>query len=236
MDVPAVARRRRWPFLLVMAFVVVSLLVGSWWLVGVPNWRPARREGERFGIDVSAHQDVVNWGMVARDDIDFAYIKATEGGDFVDRQFKANWQGAGVAGLDRGVYHFFTLCTPAATQARNFLSVAAPDPGALPPAVDLELAGNCKSRPPREDVDRELNAFLSIVEEAWGRKALLYVGDDWEGQYPVRRRLGRLLWHRRFLLRPDVQNWWIWQLHGYSRVSGVEGQVDFNVMRPLEQP
>ena len=162
-----------------MALVVVVLLAGIWWFAWVPNWRPALGDGERYGIDVSAHQDVVNWGKVAKDDIDFAYIKATEGGDFVDQRFKANWQGAADAGLDRGAYHFFTFCAPAATQARNFLAVAAPDPAALPPAVDLELAGNCKSRPHRTDVDRELNAFLSIVEEAWGRKTLLYVGDDW---------------------------------------------------------
>lgn len=234
MDQPAVARRRRWPLVLVAALAAVILLVGIWWFAWVPNWRPALREGERYGIDVSAHQGVINWRKVAKDGIDFAYIKATEGGDFVDRQFKMNWQGAGEAGLDRGAYHFFTLCAPATTQARNFLAVAAPDAAALPPAVDLELAGNCKSRPPRPDIDRELNAFLAIVEEAWGRKTLLYVGDDWEREYPVRRQLGRLLWHRRFLLRPDVPNWMVWQLHGYARVSGVEGQVDFNVMRPIE--
>jgi lysozyme len=233
MDRPAVARRRRWPLVFLAAVVLVGLLGGLWWFVWVPNWRPALRGGERYGIDVSAHQDVVIWEKVATDGIDFAYIKATEGGDFVDPRFEANWRGAADAGLDRGAYHFFTLCAPAVAQARNFLAVAAPDPAALPPAVDLELAGNCKSRPDRSDVERELNAFLSIVEEAWGRKALLYVGHEWEPRYPVRHRLGRLLWHRRFLRRPDVPNWMIWQLHGYARVSGVDGQVDLNVMRPI---
>jgi lysozyme len=147
--------------------------------------------------------------------------------------FRLGAELAADAGLDRGAYHFFTFCAPAAAQARNFLTVAAPDAEALPPAVDLELAGNCRSRPDQGDVDRELDTFLSIVEEAWGRKALLYVGDDWERRYPVRRQLGRPLSHRRFLLRPDVGNWMIWQLHGYARVSGVDGQVDLNVMRPV---
>jgi lysozyme len=230
-DPSAVAGRRRWPYVVVAAVVLVGSLAALWWFFWVPNWRPSLREGERYGVDVSAHQDVVNWQKVARDDIDFAYIKATEGGDFVDRRFEANWRDSAAAGLDRGAYHFFTFCAPAATQARNFLAVAAPDPGALPPAVDLELAGNCKARPDRPDVDREPSAFLSIVEDAWGREVLLYVGDDWELRYPVRRQFGRLLWHRRFLRRPDVPNWKIWQLHGYARVSGVNGQVDLNVMR-----
>jgi GH25 family lysozyme M1 (1,4-beta-N-acetylmuramidase) len=48
----------------------------------------------------------------------------------------------------------------------------------------------------------------------------------------VRGRLDRDLWHRRFLLRPDVARWTIWQLHGYARVAGIDGGVDLNVMRP----
>jgi lysozyme len=234
MSEPIVARKRRWPFVLVVAFAIVGLVAGIWWFVWVPNWRPPLGEGERYGVDVSAHQDEVDWRKVAGDDIGFAYIKATEGGDFVDRRFEVNWRDSAAAGLDRGAYHFFTLCAPAAAQARNFLSVAAPDPSALPPAIDLELAGNCRSRPNRTDVDRELGTFISIVEEAWGRKVLLYVGDEWEPLYPVRRQLGRPLWHRRFLFRPDVPNWMIWQLHGYARVSGIEGGVDLNVMRVIE--
>lgn len=36
------------------------------------------KEGERYGIDVSAHQDVIDWRQVTGDGITFAYIKATE--------------------------------------------------------------------------------------------------------------------------------------------------------------
>lgn len=117
-------RRRRWPF---VALVVVVLLAGggtAWWYVWVPNWRPPLRAGERYGIDVSAHQGVIDWTRVAGDNISFVYVKATEGGDFTDSRFAQNWTGAHEAGLDRGVYHFFTLCTPGAAQAQHFLDVA----------------------------------------------------------------------------------------------------------------
>jgi len=50
--------------------------------------------------------------------------------------------------------------------------------------------------------------------------------------YPIRHELDRPLWHRRFLLRPNLDGWSIWQLHGYARVDGIEGGVDFDVMRP----
>ena len=61
---------------------------------------------------------------------------------------------------------------------------------------------------------------------------MLYVGDEYEREYPVRERLSRPLWHRRFLRRPNVDGWVIWQLHGYASVAGVSGGVDLNVMRP----
>jgi lysozyme len=225
------SRRRRWPFVIVG--VVALLLVGAaaFWFWFVPHWRPPLREGEMYGVDVSAHQGHIEWERVAGDEIEFAYIKASEGGDHVDDQFRTNWEGAGAAGIDRGAYHFFTLCRPGPTQAHHFLNVAPPDSSALPPAVDLELAGNCSVRPPQSNVETELSAFIDLVEEAWGRPVVLYIGDDWEGIYPTRERLDRPLWHRRFLLRPNVEGWVIWQLHGYGRVEGIDGGVDLNVMR-----
>lgn len=139
--------------------------------------------------------------------------------------------GAGEASLERGAYHFFSLCTLGVAQAQNFLAVTAPDPGAMAPGVDLELAGNCSRRPGAAAVDAELDAFLRLMEEAWRADVVLYVGDDFDARYGVRRRLDRLLWHRRFLLRPDVDRWLIWQVHGYADVDGVAGGVDLNVGR-----
>ena len=181
-------------------------------------------------MDVSAHQGRIDWAAVADDGIEFAYVKATEGGDFVDERFEANWEGAEAAGLDLGAYHFFTLCTPGDVQARHFLAVAPPERGALPPAVDLELAGNCSARPPQRAVGNELGRFLLHVEEAWGTDAVLYVGEDFEEQYPGRAGLGRPLWLRRFLLRPS-EDWWIWQLHGRALIDGIDGGADLDVMR-----
>lgn len=219
--------RRRW---VVFAVGALAGVAAVWWFWWVPSWRPPLEPGERHGIDVSAHQRAIDWERVAADGIEFAYLKATEGGDFVDERFGENWDGAAAAGLDRGAYHFFTLCTPGDVQARHFLAIAPPEASALPPAVDLEIAGNCSARPPGSAVRNELGRFLLLVEDAWGQDVVLYVGDDFEEAYPGREELGRPLWLRRFLLRPAGQ-WWIWQLHGRARVDGVEGGVDLDVMR-----
>ena len=227
-----VRRLLRWRWWIGGALVAVVLVGAFFWFVFVPNWRPPLQAGERYGVDVSAHQGEIDWRRVAADEIRFAYIKASEGGSFTDSRFRANWAAAGAAGLERGAYHFFTLCRTGDDQARHFLTVAPPDPRALRPAVDLELSGNCSRRPPKSQVEAELEDFLTIVEEAWGRSALLYVGDDWEHHYPVRTRLDRPLWQLKFLRRPTQDNVRVWQIHGLARVEGISGRVDLDIMRP----
>ncbi|HEY7068564.1 MAG TPA: GH25 family lysozyme [Acidimicrobiales bacterium] len=224
-------RRVHWPVVAAVALIAVTVL-GAWArTVWLPGYRPGLHAGERYGVDVSSHQGTIDWGRVASDDIDFAYIKASEGGDFVDERFRENWAGAAAAGLDHGAYHFFTLCRSGADQAANFLRALPADPGALPPAVDLELAGNCSERPDQASLRRELDTFLDRVERATGQTAVLYVGADFEGLYQVQDDLDRPLWHRRVLRRPDFAGWWIWQAQDHASVDGIHGDVDLNVMR-----
>lgn len=217
--------------LVLLAVVCLAGALWTWWL---PQYRPALRDGERYGIDVSNHQGDIDWARVAGDDIDFAYIKATEGGDWVDARFSTNWSAAGEAGLERGAYHFFTLCRPGKEQADNFLRVVR-DVGELPPALDLELAGNCSNRPDYEFVLAEVSAFIGRVESATGQRVLLYIGDDFESLYPAQDGLDRLLWHRRWYRRPNVDGWLIWQVSGMAHVDGIRADVDLNVMRPSSE-
>ncbi|MDP8956334.1 MAG: lysozyme M1 (1,4-beta-N-acetylmuramidase) [Actinomycetota bacterium] len=199
------------------------------WFVWLPHYRPALKPGERYGIDVSHHQGLIDWRRVAADDIMFAYIKASEGTDHRDRRFIANWQGAAEVGIERGAYHFFTLCSAGEAQARNFLDAISPDEDAMPPAVDLEIAGNCASPPGPAVIQAELNRFLQILESEWGRPALLYVGDDFRARYGFVNSLDRPIWHRRFLLRPDIDGWVVWQVTGWAHVDGIDGDVDLDV-------
>src|SRR3712207_5835541 len=76
-----VRSRRAWIFGVPLTLLGLTAI---WWFVWVPNWRPPLNDDEWYGIDVSAHQGEIDWELVANDDIDFAYIKASEGEDFVD--------------------------------------------------------------------------------------------------------------------------------------------------------
>ena len=75
------------------SLAVVAVVAAIAWFVAVPRWRPALGRGERLGIDVSNHQGEIDWARVAADGIDFAYLKSSEGRDFVDRRFMRNWDG-----------------------------------------------------------------------------------------------------------------------------------------------
>ena len=58
------------------------------------------------GIDVSAHQGVIDWKQVKEDGIEFAIIRAGYGNGNVDKYFKANIEKAIANGIKVGVYWF----------------------------------------------------------------------------------------------------------------------------------
>ena len=214
------------------ALAATAAVGAAVWFWLFPHHRPRLEPGEAYGVDVSNHQGAIDWPAVAADAIGFAYIKATEGGDFVDKRFEENWQEAGDAGVRRGAYHFFTLCRPGADQARNFLRTVDLADADLPPALDLELGGNCRARPPVEEVNAEIDAFVELVEGETGREVVLYVLGNWEDRYPLpQAKADRPRWVRRIALRPGG-TWALWQYSGVARVDGIQGPVDLNVMRP----
>lgn len=51
-----------------------------------------------WGIDVSHHQGIVDWMRVKAAGAEFAFLKASEGTTFVDRQYKRNYARAKAAG------------------------------------------------------------------------------------------------------------------------------------------
>lgn len=219
---------RRTALVAVALLAALGMLTAAGWYVWMPSYRPSLRAGEAYGIDVSWHQGIVDWKRVADDGIDFAYVKATEGGDHLDPRYVENWTGARLAGIPRGAYHFFTLCRSGEEQAANFLRAYVGD-SELAPAVDLEIAGNCSGRPGRESVRRELATFLRLVEETSGKPTVLYIGEDWQRRYPVEED-GRPRWLRRVLRRP-AGDWEVWQVQGRAKVDGIHGPVDFDVRR-----
>ena len=116
------------------------------------------------GVDVSNHQGDIDWPALARNNVAFAYIKATEGGDFRDRRFQFNWEGAKKAGIARGAYHYFTQCRPGIEQAHNFIATVPRGQGALPPVIDAEHMDPCHTGRQISNVVGEITSLLDALE------------------------------------------------------------------------
>jgi lysozyme len=219
------------------ALIVLAALAGAlftayeWGLVRL-NY-PSRSEFPVRGIDVSRYQGTIDWAAVAASGISFAFIKATEGGDHRDPRFAENWAGAAGANVLRGGYHFFTFCTPGAAQAANLMAVVPVDPTALPPAVDVEFAGNCRKWGSTERIQRELDVFLALVEHTYGRGPIVYFTRKSYEQVLDGRLAGHATWARSLFGRPRARfgPWTFWQYAHNGRVPGIDGLVDLNVFR-----
>ncbi len=190
-----------------------------------PGWRY-----DVHGVDVSHHQGSVDWSQLAAD-IDFAFIKATEGGDWTDSRFAENWMRAEEAGIIRGAYHFFTLCRDGAEQAAHLIATVPDTPGALPPAIDLEFGGNCSARPSPDAFRAELDTFLEMVEAHYQATPIVYTTPRFFGHYLSDEPPDVIWWMRSPIWQPwGSPEWSFWQYFP-GRLQGVEGRVDRNVFR-----
>lgn len=216
---------------LIILLLLAGLALGLWVLAG--RWTPSRSEFPVQGIDVSHHQGAIDWPALPAQGVDFAYIKATEGGDHRDRLFAVNWAGARAAGIPRGAYHFFTLCRPGADQAANIIATVPREDDMLPIAIDLEYMGNCGRRPTREELHAELAILIRLVEAHYGQPVLLYLTREFDETYQVSATVPRPLWLRRLAIEPNwtARPWTIWQVSNSRRLRGIDGRVDWNVRR-----
>jgi lysozyme len=221
------AVRRNWIVLTSLALIAVSSAA----VAGDGGWRPSERRYPYQGVDVSHHQGHIAWAKLRGQGVDFAYIKATEGADHVDRRFWINWNAAHRAGIHRGAYHFFRLCGTGRAQAVNFVRNVPFDAAALPPAIDLEFPGNCSRRPSLAKVHKELGEFLRIVEASYGKRAVLYLTRRFDRDYRISAAFERRLWLRSLHSEPSfgARPWAIWQVSNVRRLHGVNGHVDWNV-------
>ncbi len=190
---------------------------------------PRRAEFPVRGVDVSHHQGRLEWSRVRAAGYEFAYIKATEGETFRDSTYLRNRSEARRAGVVTGPYHYFTLCTAGRAQALNLLSVQPGDAGpSLPPAVDLELGGNCADRPARDSVRAEIGRFLAVADSAFGRPAVLYVTPEFYAEY-LDGEADHPLWVRGVYHRPRYAGaWTFWQYAATGRIAGVKGLIDLD--------
>jgi lysozyme len=227
----------------IIIVVLVLLTIGALFYFGV-IWfnNPSKKDYPVRGVDVSSFQGNINWDVLATQDIEFAYIKSSEGSSSVDPKFKYNFEQANKTLLKVGAYHFLSYDTSGLTQAQNFIKNVPKIEGNLPPAIDIEFYGDYKKNPAsKEKTDAILKEMLTELEKYYGKKPViyvtkraydLYIKDDFK-DYP--------LWIRGIFTTPklpDNRKWTFWQYSSRKRLKGYSGgdkYIDMSVFNGSEQ-
>ena len=185
------------------------------------------------GIDVSRHQSYVYWNLVKKMmidniNIDFAFVKATEGVDYNDEMFTRNWKLLQENKITHGAYLYFIPTNSGILQAKKFINAVTLKKGDLPPAVDIEQTFGIN----KKELKKKLRDCLQTLENHYKVKPIIYsytefynnyLGDDFN-EYP--------LWvaHYTEEKKPNIKrNWIFWQHSNLGRVDGITEKVDFNV-------
>ena len=188
--------------------------------------KPDTNGYEVKGVDVSRHQGEIDWQKVSGEGITFAFIKATEGTDWKDEQFKNNWEGAKAQGIITGAYHFFLAGKGGKEQARNFVSTVLLANGDLPPVLDLEVE---KEMPAPDTVKKNIREWVDYVERYYGAKPILYTSPYYFETYLKEDFSDYPLWTYDYDKKPDNIDWNFWQHSKTGTVAGINGNVDLNV-------
>lgn len=227
---------------LISSLLVLAILAGlGFWgytairerKININDWFVG---GQLLGVDVSSYQTEVDFQELARQDVNFVYIKATEGSLHVDKSFKEKWAAAEKAGMPAGAYHYFSYGSSGVSQAENFIKTVGSLKGRLIPAVDMELTVEEVYNPPEKDeVVRGLKAFLAVVEEKYGVKPLIYAQKDYWDKYLAEDFGDYPRWARNVFYPVWVDigdDWLIWQYNDRGVLNGYSGEkyIDLNIL------
>lgn len=184
-----------------------------------------------IGLDVSHWQGDIDWEKVKTA---FAFIKATEGVDFVDEKLKKNKEGARNRGILPGYYHFARANDPIKEAEWFIKNVGDIKKGELI-ALDYEIYV-------LNDPASWCLTWLKRIEEEYGFKPLVYTYDALLKKYSWNKVSNENfgLWAARYGLQQQEPNydyqpstgswafWAIWQFTSKGSMQGISGNVDLN--------
>ncbi len=224
---------------LIVLFILSILYIYIIWYPDIVRYRDFGINIPRgfaiHGIDVSHYQGDIVWHEVEKMQshgmqLDFAFIKATEGRSLVDPKFKKNWRHIHRTRLLAGAYHFFRADVDPHEQASHFLRHARLKKGDLAAVLDVETMDGMSSEELRE---RSL-VYLRHVENRTGATPIIYTNIDFFRRIFDHKSFRRYpLWiaHYTHSGAPRLdEDWVLWQHSESGRVNSIKGKVDFNVI------
>ena len=197
-------------------------------LMSFCSYAQAEYTEEYHGIDVSNHQGRIDWHKVATDDnVQFVYIKATEGATYVSPTFEQNIRDARKAGLKVGCYHFLRATSYIHDQFKNFIERCRKDEQDLAPLIDIEVKGRWTAKQVADSVMH----FADLLEQHYGVRPVIYTGTNFFNRYLAHDfSEGYELFIAKYsedepILANNVQ-YTLWQFTDCGEVRGINTDVD----------
>ena len=190
-----------------------------------------------MGIDVSHHQQDIDWQLVAQAGVEFVMVRLgyrglNGQGMYEDRYVQQNLTGAREAGILVGAYFYSQAITPeeAEEEARYALEILGDFQLDLPLVYDWEQEYRTENMATKE-VTACSAAFCRIIQEA-GIQPMIYFNSyqaknlmelDYLTEYPWW--LAMYDTEAEFPCRFDI-----WQYSSTGSVPGIEGNVDLDIL------
>jgi GH25 family lysozyme M1 (1,4-beta-N-acetylmuramidase) len=245
-----------------VAAVAAAAVVASAWLPGVAGGSTgdgfagssgeaeapgpqalAPPPGALPGIDVSHHQDVIDWALVAASGQRFVFAKATEGRTFVDPMYATNKAGAQASGIAFGAYHFAQPDRgqdDAILEADHFVDTALLEPGNLLPVLDIERTNGLS----HDEITEWILIWLGRVTERLGVRPIVYTSPGgWDARTGDTTAVAEagysVLWVAHWgVEEPRLpaeewagHGWTFWQYGNCGSIPGIDGCVDVDWSR-----
>lgn len=227
-------KKNKKKILFVVSLLAILMAAGGYYIYKRTHrhnytFRPTKRrdDGRKCDcIDVSNHQGRIDWKKVTTyKNIQFVYIKATEGATLVDKLYARNIREARKYGLKVGSYHYLRNTSLIHDQFENFKRTAKKDLQDLLPMVDME-----------EDVHRDsIKAFCNLIEEYYGKQPVIYSANSWYNFYCAPDFNDHIKMIGRLGRKPSISGkgtYEIWQYSNYGYVPGIYYPVDLGRLHP----
>ncbi|MCH5279946.1 MAG: glycoside hydrolase family 25 protein [Lachnospiraceae bacterium] len=192
-----------------------------------------------FGIDVSKHNNKIDWESVKAAGVDFVIIRCgyrgSKSGYLVeDPRFQENIEGAEAAGLKVGIY-FFTQATTeveAVEEASMVLTLCRDYKLALPIFIDTEGAGGNgrADRLDKETRTKVCRAFCQTIDNN-GFHAGVYASKSWfENNLDATQFDNYYIWLAQYSRQATYgRHYDLWQYTSSGTVDGITTRVDLDM-------
>lgn len=191
------------------------------------------------GVDVSSHQQEIDWELVAANGVEFAMIRVgyrgyTEGEIQPDDYFVQNIEGARAAGLDVGVYFFSqALDEQEAIDEANYVLEQIKDyPLSYPVIFDWEDIEADARTDGMDSVQLTKNAiaFCDTIKQAGYRAGVYFNQRFGYEEFDLESLQDYVFWLAEYNDTPSFSfHFQIWQYCNDGRVDGIKTDVDLNL-------